>query len=554
MPFSDTVLVKDSKGKNEMTVEERNAFVTEYMTKLFYYCLKKTGDTYEAEELAADISLCVLVELERGTLVTDPDAWVWGIAHNRYVRWVKSRCSHRENISSAEITEYDISDSSSVEDNIIHAEEMALLKRELAFISSEYRDIVLAYYIEDRSVSDIARSLGIPDGTVMTRLFRARKILKEGMNMAREFGKLSYNPENLYFTMNGTSGSDGAPWCYLERLLEKNIMLAAYRTPSTAEELAIEVGVALPYIEEELEILTNATLMKKNGKKYETSFFIIGREAQERAEEHLKTIAEPLTDAVCHMVELELETQQSSFEKYQPISDVKWYYIMEKVDICERGVYTKDELDSVDHSKIGEWGHTIRPNGGEWDIIGREIVFKDEARIGLCGCVTTPYERGLPYIDWRKYEFFGMQNILRLNYNEAAVLKEFVLGNGIDENTAEKMCEKGLLRKTADGYEPTFLVVHQDRVVDLSNEKREKYERYEKTAREYAKKHYRYCLELIKNETPKSLKNDIYQINQAAGEIFHLRECVIKEALRTSRITIPDDRARVDMLGACLRI
>ena len=550
--------MKDSKGKNEMTVEERNAFVTEYMTKLFYYCLKKTGGMYEAEELAADISLSVLIELERGIVVTDPDAWVWSIAHNRYVRWVKSRCSHRENISSTEITEYDISGDSSVEDSVIHAEEMALLRRELAFISAEYRDIVIAYYIEDRSVSDIARSIGIPDGTVMTRLFRARKILKEGMNMAREFGKLSYSPENLYFTMNGTSGSDGAPWCYLERLLEKNIMLAAYRTPSTAEELAIEVGVALPYIEEELEILTNATLMKKNGKKYETSFFIISREAQESAEEHLKTIAEPLTDAVCHMVEIELETQQSSFEKYQPISDVKWYYLMEKVDKCERGIanagYTKEELDSIDKSKIGDWGHMIRPNGGEWDIIGREIVFKDEARIGLCGCVTTPYERELPYIDWRKYEFFGMQNLLRLNYNEVAALKDFVLGNGIDENTAERLHAKGALRITADGYEPTFLVVYKDRSVELVDEKREEYERYEKTAREYAVKHYRFCLELIRNETPKSLKNDIYQINQAAGEIFHLRECVMNEALRTSRIAIPDDRARVDMLGACLRI
>ena len=56
--------------------------------------------------------------------------------------------------------------------------------------------------------------------------------------------------------MNGMGSENGAPWCYLEKLLDKNIMLAAYRTPSTAEELSVEVGVALPYIEEELKALT----------------------------------------------------------------------------------------------------------------------------------------------------------------------------------------------------------------------------------------------------------------------------------------------------------
>ena len=61
-------------------------------------------------------------------------------------------------------------------------------------------------------------------------------------------------------------------------------MLAAYRTPSTAEELSVEVGVALPYIEEELNALTENTLMKKNGKKYETNFFIISADAQRKAE------------------------------------------------------------------------------------------------------------------------------------------------------------------------------------------------------------------------------------------------------------------------------
>ena len=50
----------------------------------------------------------------------------------------------------------------------------------------------------------------------------------------------------------------------------------------TAEELAIEVGVALPYIEDTVRHLTSQTLLVKNGEKYETNFPIISREAQQK--------------------------------------------------------------------------------------------------------------------------------------------------------------------------------------------------------------------------------------------------------------------------------
>ncbi len=72
--------------------------------------------------------------------------------------------------------------------------------------------------------------------------------------------------------MNGLSSSVGEPWNYLSRLLCKNILPAAYRTPATAEKLAVEVGVALPYMEEELENLVAATLMKKTAAGMKPTF------------------------------------------------------------------------------------------------------------------------------------------------------------------------------------------------------------------------------------------------------------------------------------------
>jgi hypothetical protein len=46
------------------------------------------------------------------------------------------------------------------------------------------------------------------------------------------------------------------------------------------QELAVEVGVALPYIEDTVAYLTYEGLLRKNGNKYETNFPIISSKAK----------------------------------------------------------------------------------------------------------------------------------------------------------------------------------------------------------------------------------------------------------------------------------
>ena len=255
---------------NEMHDRLVNEFAENYMEKLFYFCLKKTGSHIEAEDLTQDIALQIITALNKGTIPTSFSAWVWQIARNRYCVWAKEKHSRNESVTGSDISDYEIKDESeNILDEMIRTEQLALLRRELAFIKSDYRNIVVAYYIENKNVREIASTLSLPTNTVKSRLLRSRQILKEGVDMAREFGKLSYNPENVAFVMNGMVGKSGEPWNYISRSLCKNILLAAYRTPSTAEELAMEVGVALPYMEEELSALVEATLMKKNGNRYE---------------------------------------------------------------------------------------------------------------------------------------------------------------------------------------------------------------------------------------------------------------------------------------------
>ena len=67
-----------------------NSLTQNYMDKLFYFSLKKTGNSFEAENLAQDILFNVVTSLERGNKPETFEAWVWGIARNRYNVWARN--------------------------------------------------------------------------------------------------------------------------------------------------------------------------------------------------------------------------------------------------------------------------------------------------------------------------------------------------------------------------------------------------------------------------------------------------------------------------------
>ena len=59
-------------------------FINNYLEKLFYFCLKKTGNNEDSEDLVQDISLNIVIALNKGIVPTNFRAWIWKIARNRY--------------------------------------------------------------------------------------------------------------------------------------------------------------------------------------------------------------------------------------------------------------------------------------------------------------------------------------------------------------------------------------------------------------------------------------------------------------------------------------
>ena len=540
-------------------------FTENYMEKLFYFCLKKTGDHVEAEDLTQDIALQIITALNKGTIPVSFSAWVWQIARNRYSVWAKEKHDRNESVTGDHIDDHESpDDSENILDEMIRTEQMALLRRELAFIRSDYRNVVVAYYIENKNIRDIASSLSLSVSAVQQRLHRARIILKEGMNMAREFGKLSYNPENIAFTMNGMIGKMHEPWNYISRSLCKNILLAAYRTPSTAEELAMELGVALPYMEEELHALVDATLMKKNGNKYETGIFIVSAKAQEKIYAHLRGITPELTRAIVDAVEYTIGWSNQNapdwHEGYQCYEDMKWVLLMIETDNVSFDVLKPFNKNAKDVPNIGPWGHTLRPNGGEWDLVGMEIYSGDKPKfVGLSGCVSGPDEKDLPEIFFRqfKFQYGGIEDRtpLHLTYADGGAMVAVANGKSTEVDSAilKRLESYGYIKKADDGYVPTIMVMRKEKARKMPAEIKEQFETLRRRAIEIATRHYLFCREQIYKEIPEFLKEDEFQIDHACANIFSMRGAVLEEAIKQGYLTFDKDNDK-QMLGAYLSI
>lgn len=85
-------------------------------------------------------------------------------------------------------------------------------------------------------------------------------------------------------------------------MLPGNILLSAYKKPMSAEELSLELGVAMPYLEDEIAILVAAGVLKEVGKKYQTNLVILTDEYDKSFEKEIAPICEEASAEIHNIV------------------------------------------------------------------------------------------------------------------------------------------------------------------------------------------------------------------------------------------------------------
>ena len=296
-----------------MDKQNADRILTEYLQKIYGFALSKTGDSYEAEELASDITYEVYLSLLRDGMIYNVNAYIRRISSYVFARWVekKRRARERGGISVDEIMEqvaaaeakmpHALIDRDDIEraERAAHEDSLRLLRREIAYLGETQRKIVVAHYYGGQSVKEIAEGMDIPVGTVKWHLFDARKTIKEGMNMERNKGTLGINPIRFCsMGHNGRPGTTGDTAAHLNTVLAQNIAYAAYLSPKTEAEIAEELGITPVFIADIVADLEAFGFMSRvEGGRLRTDI-VISRSTKE-ADEAIHALKTEAADKLC---------------------------------------------------------------------------------------------------------------------------------------------------------------------------------------------------------------------------------------------------------------
>jgi RNA polymerase sigma-70 factor (ECF subfamily) len=102
----------------------------------------------------------------------EPAAWLWGIASRRLIGSLRARSRW------APTADVDGVDAVDPHDPIGRFVERSSLGEVIESLPGDLHAVVVATYVDDLSVSQTGRLLGLPNGTVKTRLMRARRRMR----------------------------------------------------------------------------------------------------------------------------------------------------------------------------------------------------------------------------------------------------------------------------------------------------------------------------------------------------------------------------------------
>ena len=259
-----------------MTGEINDAQIGQISKTMFRFCLSRTRSYHDAEDLAQEI---LLIACRNGNRFENEKAFyafVWKTAANVLKGWYRRQArTHTEEPDEEQADRRQ----EELEEKARDDEQLRLILRELARLSSDYRRVSVAYYIDGLSVREIAGRFSLSESMVKYLLFQSRKHIREGITMEREPGRLSYDPVELkLFFWGGRCPYYGM---FDGSRLRQNLVMACYYDKMTEEQLSLQLGVPTAYLESDVKKLLEYGLLEKSGLGYRSGIVIItGKEME----------------------------------------------------------------------------------------------------------------------------------------------------------------------------------------------------------------------------------------------------------------------------------
>jgi RNA polymerase sigma-70 factor, ECF subfamily len=174
--------------ENRVSVATFEELAMPLFDQLYNFARWLTQDTTEAEDLVQETYTKALRGFSSFQPGTNFRAWMYRILRNSFL-------SSRTGLKTMVALDGEADDSllpaegSTPESILIEQLNRDTVQQALADLPVPSREILLLCEVEEMSYQEIAETLAIPIGTVMSRLFRARKALRDSLQEKREGGR-----------------------------------------------------------------------------------------------------------------------------------------------------------------------------------------------------------------------------------------------------------------------------------------------------------------------------------------------------------------------------
>jgi len=171
--IADDQLIARVAGADSVALE---TLYMRHQKRIFGFIARIVRDEAVAEELTNEVFVDVWKHAGGYEGRSAATTWLLSIAHNRAISALRKRREEPWDDEKA-VSLVDEADNSEVA--VQKADKSRLLRRCIDALSTDHREIIDLVYYHELSVSEASAVLGIPEGTVKTRLFNARKRLSE---------------------------------------------------------------------------------------------------------------------------------------------------------------------------------------------------------------------------------------------------------------------------------------------------------------------------------------------------------------------------------------
>ena len=175
---SDDVLIGRIASGDRLAMQ---VLFARHHVKVFRFVLRLVRDESTAEDLISEVFLDVWRQAGKFEGRSQVSTWLLAIARFKALSVLRKRPEEELDDEAAAAIEDPADDPGAV---LEKKDKGQVLRKCLTALSAEHREIIDLVYYHEKSVEEVAQIVGIPENTVKTRMFYARKKLAELLKAA----------------------------------------------------------------------------------------------------------------------------------------------------------------------------------------------------------------------------------------------------------------------------------------------------------------------------------------------------------------------------------